>query len=53
MEPVLPKNIVGVDGGAFPPVLRGGQLEHRKVQMRGVFGGVAGGADIADDLPFF
>src|SRR5690606_4803920 len=41
---------IRIDRGALPPALFGAELEDREVQVRGVVAGVAGAADIADDV---
>src|SRR5688500_1602091 len=45
------EDIVGVDRRAFPPAFGGRELEHGKMEMRCVPGGVARGADVANHLP--
>src|SRR5262245_64681442 len=46
----LAQNIVGVDGSAFPPVLRRREFEDGKVQMGRVFRGIARRADVTNNL---
>src|SRR3954468_19406046 len=49
----LSEDIVRIDGSALPPVLVGRQFEDGEMEVRGVFGGISGGSDVADDLPLF
>src|SRR4051812_2676326 len=46
------QHVVGVDGGALPPVPGGGQPKNREVQVGRIFRGVARGPDKPDHLAF-